>query len=900
MIKHLLLYALSLILLSPSSQAQTYTNLLAGTPYEEESFRNIEIDPSGNIWAIVGGYKILKIAPNGTYTAYFNSSGNNNMPWHFWSGLEDLAIGPNGNIWVTNYFGSSQNTSGLRSFSPDFTLLDASTNLFEVNRIKFDQLGNLWIHGYKQNPTDEAIFKLPAADAANGSIEQSNLVEYDDDNSPLPYDQYLNTMALENPNTIWFGTQYDGVFTFDGSTWTQVIDDNFAPVTKLLFDENNNLLIGTLTSGIIIRKSNGDLLQYTPANSDLFSTLVDVLCVDNEGVVWLGSYDAGLYQMTNLNSPVQIQLPLLHQRVYDIARDPSGNIFVATLHGLLKFAALPPTILYPKITLSAFERQPGQNLDIMGADFTPDGAIKIVITAPGASSPQEILTTGASNGTFTYMFTAPSSPGVYMVKAIDLSSAKETLLKTFQVSSPPPPPTDYLQTIAPSATDIFFVGGANAGFIPVSYSDKMFLAGNTYPLSGAYRLYKYKIEYSINNGQWQYAGEQSGQHLVSQTMNATFQMPMPGAVGPCKIRITDLYNTNRTKTGPVFTLHTLDANALKVDFSWDYSYQTNEGKPIGAAADGVGRFYLGVSKPGVNLQSVSVSLSDDQGTTAAAKLGKVMPANITEYFSNEANTANATSAASTTLDALGTCWFWYVSPEDFTRNLGDFPAKERTVFLNVSATFSNGLMENIVVPIKVVRPPLMLAHGLGGDPSTWDNFKSANGVLVRDDPRFVVAPVAVSMLPTGLFEANAQLIRGLLESQIKAIRISGYACNQLDYVCHSMGGSVMRYCLSDSIKGSANPLFEVFFDPTRSYGKGLTHKIITLDTPHNGSPFADLLVRYKEDAFIKWSANFDGFFIKYKPTPAILNLQIDPSPENEGGINFSETPATTKAHLIAS
>ncbi|MDO9258037.1 MAG: T9SS type A sorting domain-containing protein [Bacteroidales bacterium] len=273
-------------------------------------------------------------------------------------------------------------------------------------------------------------------------------------------------------------------------------------------------------------------------------------------------------------------------------------------------------------------------------------------------------------------------------------------------------------------------------------------------------------------------------------------------------------------------------------------------------------------------------------------------------FTDEANNANSIIAENTTSNINGKYWFWYVAPDDFSRNEGDWGKGDRVITATFEITLLNGNPITKRKHIFITRPPLMLVHGLIGKPSTWDKFpKDDKGNLFIDDSRFKIKPVAVKMDPTSHFSVNSsQLLAGndcnnSFISIISEMRKTGYACNQVDYVCHSMGGSILRYAVDSINKENKS----VFFTE-KNYGHGYVNKLITLDTPHNGSSFANLLCDLLTDDISGSTATivsllgiedlYDFNFSKNTVTvaEAVADLRY------KNGIKFNETKIYS--HLI--
>jgi hypothetical protein len=141
-----------------------------------------------------------------------------------------------------------------------------------------------------------------------------------------------------------------------------------------------------------------------------------------------------------------------------------------------------------------------------------------------------------------------------------------------------------------------------------------------------------------------------------------------------------------------------------------------------------------------------------------------------------------------------------------------------------------------------------LIHGLWGDPSNWNSFTG-----VTTDSRFWVTPVnynlpvfitasqpsdySASTLYTATssslgFATNGTPVWQQIAADIYNFRmVNNAAAAQADVVAHSMGGTVAR-----TIVKSAR------YPSTESFQQGNLHKLITIGTPHLGSPLAGQLL----------------------------------------------------------
>lgn len=307
---------------------------------------------------------------------------------------------------------------------------------------------------------------------------------------------------------------------------------------------------------------------------------------------------------------------------------------------------------------------------------------------------------------------------------------------------------------------------------------------------------------------------------------------------------------------------------LKIDVKmiWDYSIPGREGNPIGVAADGVARVYLKIKRGSdtlPNIKTIKVSLKDFESDRATLR-GKFKKALTINGYNEEANTERVTELTINEGDLrpgpTGEFWIWYVSPDDFSIDSVSTEAEKRRRYdtLVVEATYLNDKKDTMEYNIAVVRPPTLFVHGLAADAGTWSNL---NHYYKNNFVKFVKSPLfihshALTMDPAGYFRKNGmQLLGGdistyqrtadhlnTLQGNIEAIHKMGYASNQVDYVCHSMGGIMIREAIGVFSKKFYAGYNEPYYYKT--YTKGFTHKIITVNTPHNSSPVADAVDQF--------------------------------------------------------
>ena len=206
-------------------------------------------------------------------------------------------------------------------------------------------------------------------------------------------------------------------------------------------------------------------------------------------------------------------------------------------------------------------------------------------------------------------------------------------------------------------------------------------------------------------------------------------------------------------------------------------------------------------------------------------------------------------------DSSGNALALYRAPSDFVRanNTNDLTAQFRTVNLTVQSNSNPATMSS--TPISILRPPLVLVHGLWDGPDDWQNFNPVvNDAFGRFQVLFVDYNHSVHITSSTPFysqstlqkartnalgfEFNGSDVLQQIQSLISDTFKSGtnplgipVAAVQADIVAHSMGGDIVRFLpLKSGYLGDDN------------FGAGPVHKLITIGTPHQGTPLASQLL----------------------------------------------------------
>ena len=131
----------------------------------------------------------------------------------------------------------------------------------------------------------------------------------------------------------------------------------------------------------------------------------------------------------------------------------------------------------------------------------------------------------------------------------------------------------------------------------------------------------------------------------------------------------------------------------------------------------------------------------------------------------------------------------------------------------------------ITASLAIVRPPLLLIHGLWGDPTSWPSIWDRSG------SSYTTSRADYSSTNASHFSTNYPQVQDFVETALQEARDKGFAATRADITAHSMSGLLTRL-----YAGSIN------FARPDNFNLGDVHRLITLDTPHVGSNLANSLV----------------------------------------------------------
>jgi uncharacterized alpha/beta hydrolase family protein len=161
----------------------------------------------------------------------------------------------------------------------------------------------------------------------------------------------------------------------------------------------------------------------------------------------------------------------------------------------------------------------------------------------------------------------------------------------------------------------------------------------------------------------------------------------------------------------------------------------------------------------------------------------------------------------------------YNAPYEF-----NFDGNQEGVFRNITARIVVNSTDTLYQNIMIIRPPVLLVHGLDGDKSTF--AKMANELQTNVYSPFQIYNLDYSYSNTASFYENSPLVPFAISTLLEQVRRNGYEAKRADVVGHSMGGLLTRQYVQSDYYTERNDV----------------NRLITLNTPHSGSQGANLIM----------------------------------------------------------
>ncbi|TAL68541.1 MAG: T9SS type A sorting domain-containing protein [Bacteroidetes bacterium] len=682
-----------------------------------------------------------------------------------------------------------------------------------------------------------------------------------------------------NGSNIFAGTS-EGVYLSknNGSTWAAsgIIDNNVLSLTI----SGNNIFAGTRDSSVYIANIQELLNLQSSSIPNLISPVNNSTNIEiNSNLKWNQSSNTVSYHLEislnlDMSNPIVSQQNITdtiynyslssNKKYYWRVRSYNDSIY-SNWSEIWNFTTKINDSKYPTLYLSKSSIIIGDSMNIFGKSFYPNGQVNLNVTGPqGYLDTANILAVN-DEMIFTFHANNQTPVGYYQVNATDKSTGRTCNTK-FLIKSNETTYEKIFKIIKPlDGTSLY-----ENEIFDLDWVDFIGLRANdSLDWTKTKRYYKYEILYKTNKDANYIPvgnGKLSGFAAIGKSIRLTMRLMALVDIESCSFKVIDrtldgksiikskngnVILSGEKETPPVnCIINKPKATDFKIEKVWDYSYSNlRNGSPKGVCADGVSRIYLNLKYSGnQNLESVKINLYNGNQSISDSKIaGKIMVSkfnSISELkYDVEGNNANQTTLTDYQAAGKKERLYCYVAPDDFARDQNELGSRTVNVEFTVKV---NG--QDLLLPLEkidIVRPPLMLVHGLGGDRTDWSNFKhrykNEDFTFVKDWIFFGNdvygfekdggKNIAVGIDKAESFNTNSIKVISLISNRINFFRKMGYSANRVDYVGHSMGGIVVR--VAEQNKSQYYCSF--------NYNKGYVNKLITIDSPHNGSPLANLV-----------------------------------------------------------
>ena len=195
---------------------------------------------------------------------------------------------------------------------------------------------------------------------------------------------------------------------------------------------------------------------------------------------------------------------------------------------------------------------------------------------------------------------------------------------------------------------------------------------------------------------------------------------------------------------------------------------------------------------------------------------------IVSTSSLDQGTIQTPLAATQTVSPLEYGFSYYIPPSYYNDTSN---SRMITVEFTYTPNIGNGNTTKFQAQTSIVRPPVVLVHGIWSKRGAW-------GSDYKKEDAFHTTYVADYEATNGAsFSTNVGAIQDDVKTALSNARDKKVAVTQADVMGHSMGGILTRLYI-----GGNN------FKRPDNLGKGDIRRLISLDTPHSGSTFPNLVV----------------------------------------------------------
>lgn len=211
----------------------------------------------------------------------------------------------------------------------------------------------------------------------------------------------------------------------------------------------------------------------------------------------------------------------------------------------------------------------------------------------------------------------------------------------------------------------------------------------------------------------------------------------------------------------------------------------------------------------------------------------------------------------------------YIDPSDPWKGLiyhapENFPGgeNEQAVTFQVVATMRmDGVHKQESTNIRIVRPPVVMVHGLNSGRGAWAEPMKEDFVNRGMYEEYQIYTADYSDTNCSLFSENYKKPVSAIHTVLQQYKDKKYYAKKVDYIGHSMGGILGRFYVQQSCASEITPK---------------VHKFITINTPHSGSHLGNIVENHPVVQKALDIAHEFDFLGKdeFKSTDAIFDLAV--------------------------
>lgn len=258
--------------------------------------KNVVFDSKGNLWIGLSNGGVVKY--DGQNFSVFDTT-NSNLPS---DRVQAIAVDQNDNVWVgtsPDYY--KHKYGGLAEYNgQSWAVYDTSNSGLtsnNVDAIAIDHNNHVWI-GMKDRKYGSNDGGLAEYDGTNWTVQISK------NNNHSFHDSQIYSLAVDKNNTIWAGSGWENLYSYDGSTWSQTMvpvlpNSTYSEIdylNKLYVDSNNILWANAYSKDMLVAYNGSQWVEYYNADSPINADLNNGLVEGPNGYIWVSGID-GLYKV---------------------------------------------------------------------------------------------------------------------------------------------------------------------------------------------------------------------------------------------------------------------------------------------------------------------------------------------------------------------------------------------------------------------------------------------------------------------------------------------------------------------------------------------------------------------------------------------------------------------------